>query len=225
MGNSPTRCRSSVNEASALASTGNNAGRNERNPPLMGGVNVQAPIQHLTRQTIGRFHTATGLLPLVTTALLVMLSGCSPIVATSPAAQANTVTCANVTVHLPDRVAGLARRETNAQATAAWGDPVSVLLRCGIRAPAASTLPCVGIGKVFWLQDKGMAHSDTYTSFGRNPAVAVTIDPSLVSAGTALGDLASGVELTPINGRQCLGGSDPTGQSRPSPLSAPEPTP
>ena len=167
----------------------------------------------------------TLLQPLAIVGVLVTLSGCSTIVATSPAPHANSIACANVTVRLPATVAGLSRRETNAQATAAWGDPASVLLRCGIRAPAASTLPCVTIDSVFWLQDKGTVHSVTYTSYGRDPAITITIDPSKVSAGNALGDLSSSVELTPVNGHQCLGGSNESGPSSPSPAGTPEPAP
>ena len=44
---------------------------------------------------------------------------------------------------LPETVDGLERRETNAQATGAWGNPASVLLRCGVPTPGptASTTP------------------------------------------------------------------------------------
>jgi len=136
------------------------------------------------------------------------LTGCSPIVATAAASQANSVGCANVIVRLPDTVAGLSRRETNAQGTGAWGDPATVLLRCGVGVPAASSLPCVVIGSVSWLQDDSYAPSYRYTSYGRTPAVEVTMDHGTVSPGTALGDLAWSVDLTKPNDHQCLSNSD-----------------
>lgn len=140
--------------------------------------------------------------------LLGSLAGCSPIVATTSAGQANNVGCANVIVRLPDTVAGLSRRETNAQGTGAWGDPASVLLRCGVAVPAASSLPCVVIGSVSWLQDDSNAPSYTYTSYGRTPAIDVILDHNKVSPGTVLSDLSFSVEFTTPNGRQCLSSSD-----------------
>ena len=50
---------------------------------------------------------------------LVMLSGCAPTVNLEAAEEANTIECANMTVRLPETIAGEARRSVNAQATAA----------------------------------------------------------------------------------------------------------
>ncbi|MEZ5191081.1 MAG: DUF3515 family protein, partial [Schumannella sp.] len=70
-----------------------------------------------------------------------LLAACAPTVVMHPADDANNPDCAAVIVRLPDQVAGLDRRQTDAQSTAAWGDPDAVLLRCGVTVPAASELP------------------------------------------------------------------------------------
>jgi hypothetical protein len=161
---------------------------------------VSTPKGHsMTSRLVRRSWLAAG------AGILGMLAGCSPTVATIPAEKANSIACANVTVRLPNTVAGLSRRETNAQSTGAWGDPARILLRCGVAVPVASALPCVEANSIFWLQDGSSAPSYTYTSFGRDPAVAVTIDQSKVIPGTALDDLSYSVEFTPLNGHQCLG--------------------
>src|SRR5664279_2771923 len=93
---------------------------------------------------------------LVTVPLLAILAGCAAIVPLEPADDAANVACADVIVHLPDTVAGLDQRETNAQSTGAWGEPAGVLLRCGVAVPdptaalACVTAPTDGID---WLRD------------------------------------------------------------------------
>jgi outer membrane murein-binding lipoprotein Lpp len=52
-----------------------------------------------------------------------VLAGCAQAVPFDPAADASDPDCAAVVVRLPDTVAGLAERETNAQGTGAWGQP------------------------------------------------------------------------------------------------------
>ena len=82
---------------------------------------------------------------------LLVLSGCAPTVHLEPAANANDPLCAEVTVRLPDSIGDQARVWTDAQATAAWGTPSSVLLTCGLEPPAPTTLQCVSLGGVDWV--------------------------------------------------------------------------
>src|SRR5690554_7039815 len=56
---------------------------------------------------------------------LLALTGCTPIVAMEAAGNATSVDCAEVSVRLPRTIDELPRRETNAQATAAWGEPAA----------------------------------------------------------------------------------------------------
>ena len=80
------------------------------------------------------------------------LVGCAGQVPMTPAKDANNPECASVTVRLPDTVAELKKRETNAQATGAWGTPASVLLTCGVDVPGPTTLPCVSVNDVDWIE-------------------------------------------------------------------------
>ena len=82
------------------------------------------------------------------------LAGCSAVVALTPAEDAKNTACAEVVVRLPDLVAGLDIRKTNAQGTGAWGEPTAVFLRCGVAVPEpTATLPCGTIEDVDWLID------------------------------------------------------------------------
>ncbi|CAB4636430.1 unannotated protein [freshwater metagenome] len=124
---------------------------------------------------------------------LALLTGCAPTVALEPAADANNPDCAEIIVRLPDEIAGEARRSVNAQSTAAWGDPVSVLLRCGLEPVEVSTLPCVSASEIDWLVDDSNAPSYRFISFATAPATEVIIDSSRLAGVTVLEQLAGSV--------------------------------
>lgn len=141
-----------------------------------------------------------------TAAVAVALVGCSPIVALEPAEDAASPDCANVTVRLPDEIGGLAERETNAQATGAWGDPTAIILHCGLEAPApTSELPCETVGDVDWLIDGSEAPNFVFTTYGRSPAVSVAIDNTVVAGRTVLEALETAVATLPETGSRCIG--------------------
>lgn len=108
--------------------------------------------------------------------LPLLLAGCAPTVHLSPAEEANSLACADVMVRLPDEVDGLTRRSTDAQSTAAWGEPAAVILRCGLPTATASSLRCITQGEVDWLVDESEAPSYRFITFGRNPATEVIVD-------------------------------------------------
>ena len=136
-------------------------------------------------------------------AAVLLLAGCAPIVALQPADDANNPDCAAVIVRLPDTVGGVEIRQTDAQATAAWGDPDSVLLVCGVTVPAASELPCIDKG-IFWLRDDSAEKVWKFTTFGRDPAITVIVDRDIASGpGVVLEDLENAVSFTPENGLTC----------------------
>jgi hypothetical protein len=151
-----------------------------------------------------------------------LLTGCSPIVALDPAPHANDPACADVIVRLPDTLENLPRRETNAQATGAWGDPAEILLRCGVAVPTASDLPCVETDGFQWLRDDSKAPTYVFTSYGRTPAVAIVIDQRKLSPGPTLQDLETVIAFTKTNGHECLSIEDSLGGS---PTPSPSPTP
>lgn len=156
--------------------------------------------------------------------ILVLLAACSPTVALNPAVDAVNPKCADVIVRLPKTVAGYALRQTNAQATGAWGDPVSVLLRCGVAPPGPSTDVCYTVKGIDWLRHQENSHVYLFTTFGRVPATQVVIDDSLTDGqGTIiLADLASAVGTVKQNkNKECsnvLGGQNlPKATPTPSP--------
>jgi len=122
-----------------------------------------------------------------------LLSSCAPLVALEPAEDANDPNCAEIIVRLPDEVAELPKRSVNAQSTAAWGNPVAVILRCGLEAVEVSALPCVSAADVDWLVDDSEAPTYRFISYARFPATEVIIDSTQVAGVTVLESLGGSV--------------------------------
>jgi outer membrane murein-binding lipoprotein Lpp len=122
-----------------------------------------------------------------------LLAGCAPMVVLDPAADANNPECAEIIVRLPDTVAEQPKRSVNAQSTAAWGEPVAVILRCGLEPVEISALPCVTASEVDWLIDDSNAPSFRFISYARFPATEVIIDSTVVAGVTVLEQLAASV--------------------------------
>jgi len=140
---------------------------------------------------------------LVAAMALLTLSGCAATVNLEPAADSNNPGCAEVMVRLPSQLGGLPERYTNAQATAAWGDPAAVLLRCGLEPVEVSTLPCVSAGGIDWLVDDSLAPSYRFISYARFPAVEVVVDSDNASGITSLEGIAGAVAQLPAT-KACL---------------------
>ncbi|TFB90621.1 DUF3515 family protein [Cryobacterium algoricola] len=156
---------------------------------------------------------------------VVLLSGCTASVALEPAADAVNPGCADIVVHLPTLVADQAERETNAQATGAWGSPAAVLLHCGVAVPAPTTLPCLNVNGIDWIEDDSAAPLYRYTTYGRTPASEVVIDSGVVSGSTVLVDLAAVMAVIPATAK-CLGAADltlPTDGGTLAPTATPAP--
>jgi hypothetical protein len=124
---------------------------------------------------------------------LTFLTACAPTVVLDPAADANNPECAEIIVRLPDSLADQPKRSVNAQSTAAWGEPVAVILRCGLEPVEVSPLPCVSASNVDWLIDDSNAPSFRFISYARTPATEVIIDSTVVSGITVLEQLAGSV--------------------------------
>jgi hypothetical protein len=153
---------------------------------------------------------------LVAGAVVAVLAGCTPSVSMTAAPHSNNPKCASVTVTLPDSVAGQKRDETDAQATGAWGDPVKVQLRCGVTPLGPTTKPCVtvasGRDSVDWVLTNDPDSSVlTYVTYGRTPAVEVTIKHGSggVSDANVLPDLAQAVASIPQSQQhKCIASGD-----------------
>lgn len=124
-------------------------------------------------------------------------SGCAATVSLQPAELANDPNCAEVSVRLPDAIADQQRRTTDAQATAAYGDPTSVIVRCGLPEVKVSSLACVTTSDVDWLVDPADAPKYRFISFGRSPATEVIVDSNKVTGVSTLDALANAIKSLP----------------------------
>ena len=132
-----------------------------------------------------------------------VLSGCAPAVDVAPAADAANPACAPMMVALPDAIGDAALRKTNSQATAAWGDPSKVILRCGVNVPGPTTDRCVTVNGIDWVIKEGNPVW-TLTTFGREPATEILLDPEKISSATVLADLSASAAKVPAT-RNCVG--------------------
>ncbi|WP_166873814.1 DUF3515 family protein [Salinibacterium sp. ZJ450] len=135
--------------------------------------------------------------------LAIGLAGCAPAVVMKSAPDAANTGCAEVTVRLPETVGGLPIRETDAQATGAWGDPAGVFLTCGVTVPGPSEADCIDVAGVDWLRDASNETLTVFTTYGRDPAISVGVDAVNVSGGPVLEDLSSAVSVIEQT-RRCL---------------------
>jgi hypothetical protein len=142
------------------------------------------------------------------------LSACSPAVDVAPAKDAANAACAPMMVALPDSIGEAKLRKTNSQATAAWGDPSLVVLRCGVNVPGPTTDRCVSVNGVDWVIKEGDPVW-TLTTYGREPATEILMDPNKISSATVLAELANAAGKVKAV-RNCVGQEDvqnlPTGQ-------------
>jgi hypothetical protein len=167
------------------------------------------------------------------TITVAVLSGCAATVALSPAGDATSAKCASVVVLLPDTVSTLSQRQTNAQGTGAWGEPADILLRCGVPVPdPTSSLPCVTVDGIDWLRKADPKEVFVFTTYGRDPAVAVTINSKDVKAdgNQALNDLATAVAAIPakhhcVSPEEVIQDGQPVSEGTPTPTPTPSSTP
>ncbi|MEJ6507445.1 MAG: DUF3515 family protein [Microbacteriaceae bacterium] len=150
----------------------------------------------------------TSAVPSLILAGMFILAACAPVVNLDPAASANDPECANMIVRLPEEVAGLSRRSVNAQSTAAWGDPVAIIIRCGLPKPPPSPLPCFSVRGVDWLRDDVDGQSFVFTTFGLDPATEVIVDANVASGTQALQELSPAVETQSPPVARCLDVAD-----------------
>lgn len=132
-----------------------------------------------------------------------LLAGCSSLAAVEPASDAGNPVCAEMMVILPQFIGDAERRSTNSQATAAWGDPSQVVLRCGVQVPGPTTDPCVSVNEVDWIAHEGEDGVWTLTTYGRTPATEVVLDPQEIPSSTVLASLSQAASRIPAQGA-CL---------------------
>lgn len=156
----------------------------------------------LRRPVVLRAATVTG---------VAVLAGCAPTVPVDVAPHATDPVCASVVLALPQSLGeGLDRIDTDAQATAAWGEQrAAVVLRCGVEPPGPTTDRCQSVTTpngptVDWV----VVEEDgdwTFTTYGRVPAVEVTIPEEVASVrSSSFVDLLGTAVARTDQQRQCL---------------------
>lgn len=155
-------------------------------------------------------------------AVALLLAGCTPVVALTPAPQATSVGCAGVIVRLPATIGGAAQRTVNAQGTAAWGSPATVTLTCGVATPQQSGLSCFQIGGVDWLVDDQRlsdgSRAAVFTTFGRSPGVQIIVKVGSLSRSDVLPAVSDAIgAATTTTSRTCKSLDDLTSSPSPGP--------
>ena len=174
---------------------------------------------------------ATLRLTAVAVLALGLLTGCAQSVALRAADNAADPACADVITRLPEAVAELELRPTNAQGTGAWGSPADVLLYCGVDVPdPTSTLTCVTVDGIDWLRDPEDDPNFTFITYGRDPAIAVVVNSETISGGAALTDLSTAISILPaerscVSPDQILEGGTPVDTPTDAPTDTPSDTP
>ncbi|MEV7638268.1 DUF3515 domain-containing protein [Pseudarthrobacter enclensis] len=140
------------------------------------------------------------------TGAVLALTACSPAVDVTAAQDATNPACAPMMLALPDSIGEARLRKTNSQATAAWGDPSLVILRCGVSVPGPTTNRCVTVNGVDWVIREGDPVW-TLTTYGREPATEILMDPDKISSATVLADLSAPASKIPAT-RACVGQED-----------------
>ena len=135
-----------------------------------------------------------------------LTAACTPVVSVAAAPHATDPVCAEVVLALPAELATFQQLRTSSQATAAWGDPAApIVLRCGVEPPGPTTEACVTATddtgtSVDWIAVQGAPGPGagatwTFTSYGRTPAVEVTVPAAITrtSSTSFLVDLGPAV--------------------------------
>jgi hypothetical protein len=147
---------------------------------------------------------------LAATAGVGMLGGCASAVPVDVATHATDPVCAQVVLDTPDTLGnGLRRLRTDAQATTAWGSTAHpIVLRCGVEPLGPTTEHCVtvqtpGGPSTDWVVVASKGENDptsdwTFTTYGRVPAVEVTVPAAVATARSTafLDDLGPAIAHT-----------------------------
>lgn len=101
-----------------------------------------------------------------------------PLAVTPPTtvSDADRAVCATVSDRLPATVAAAEQRGTRPTSglVAAWGNP-AIVLRCGVRAPGPTTLPCQRIEGVDWLLVRDTGGGALLQTFDRAPTIELQV--------------------------------------------------
>jgi hypothetical protein len=132
-------------------------------------------------------------------------------------ADADDPACADVVLGAPETMLDQPQVSSSSQGTVVWGDGEdAIVLRCGVTPPGPTTDPCTTLSdadennQVDWIvRDDEETGIVRYTTFGRSPAIDLTVPRSVAGdqpSAVPL-DLAALVLEIPATDR-CLGPGD-----------------
>lgn len=147
--------------------------------------------------------------------VLVVAAAATAVLTRTPAVEAarygGSPGCARLLDRLPASLDGLGRVPQGAAGVAVWGRDRDVVLRCGAAVIGPTTKECLPIGpdettSVDWVRDAQSDRAVRFLTYGRDPAVEVTVrfpegDPT--GAPSQLVDLAAPVGAIPQT-RACV---------------------
>ncbi|MHC3473240.1 DUF3515 family protein [Streptomyces sp. 7R007] len=145
---------------------------------------------------------------LVAGTVLVVREANSPAHGLSAAPRGDAPPCARVTDASPDALDGRERAGTGLPGVAVWGDG-AVTLRCGLAPPAATVDPCIAVDGVDWVWRPSTGHDGrrVLVTFGRDPAVEVSVSDRVAGIDEVLVEL-SGAVRSIRQGERCVGEDD-----------------
>ncbi|MFF7750732.1 DUF3515 family protein [Streptomyces sp. NPDC007971] len=103
--------------------------------------------------------------------------------------------CRSLAGRWPGRLDGHGRERVGVSGAEAWGDG-AVTARCGVTSPRLSPDPCMNVNGVDWLLEQARsrrAGKKVLVSYGRSPAVEVTVSPGVRAVDTVLLGLSKAV--------------------------------
>ncbi|MEU4386182.1 DUF3515 family protein [Promicromonospora sp. NPDC023805] len=141
---------------------------------------------------------------------VVALGGCARTIGVEVAPNAADPKCAEVMLAVPDELGpDLPKLSTNAQATAAWGEPgAAVTMRCGV-AQVGPAADCQHVDSgdgtaVDWIVTTDDAGTWSFVTYGREPAAEVIVPPAVTEnhSTSFIADLADAVTQVPAT-KEC----------------------
>lgn len=137
---------------------------------------------------------------LVVAGLLVAQELSSPVFGLRQGPLAKDPACARIARHYPDRLDGNRRDRITFEGLAVWGHG-AVRLRCGLIPPAPAKDPCVAVNGVDWVlrEADSQGGRKLLVTYGRRPAVEVSLADSVRQTDTVLIELSRLVAPVPQN--------------------------
>jgi hypothetical protein len=142
--------------------------------------------------------------------LILAVGGCARTIGVEVAPNAAEPLCAEVMLAVPDELGpDLPKVQTNAQATAAWGEPgAAVTMRCGV-AQTGPAADCQHVDSgdgtaVDWIVTTDDEGTWSFVTYGREPAVEVIVPPAVTEnhSTSFIADLAGAVTQVPAT-KEC----------------------